>query len=282
MDWLLLLTVIVGMSAQSIAKKEYNKRLSGGRFIFSAAATVIAGLFFLFLGIDDFSYQSEMLIYSILFAVSFATATVCSFFAIANGPLSLTSLVTQYSLIIPTFYGLLFLDEKVGKWLVVGLILLFFSILFINFTKGGQKITLKWAIFAFLAFVGNGMCSTVQKVQQTAFDGAGKNEFMSVALFMAAVGMLVFVFISERKDAAVSIKKGALWMVLCGVANAVVNLFVMILSNSMPASIMFPLISAGGIIMSAAVSIFVYKEKLTPVQMIGLALGTASVIFLNL
>ena len=270
------------MSAQSISKKEYNRRLSGGSFVFSAVATLIAGLFFLIMGIGSFSYQGEMLVYSLLFAVSYAMATVCSFFAIANGPLSLTSLVSQYSLIIPTFYGLLFLDEKVGKWLVIGLVLLFASILLINVTKGGEKITLKWAIFASLAFLGNGMCSTVQKAQQIAFDGAGKNEFMSIALFIATVGMLIFVAIWEKKEAAVNVKKGIGWIALCGIANAVVNLFVMILSNSIPASIMFPLISAGGIIMSALVSIFVYKEKLTPLQITGLVLGTASVIFLNI
>jgi len=71
-------------------------------------------------------------------------------------------------------------------------------------------------------------------------------------------------------------------MALCGLANGIVNLFTMILSNTMPASVMFPLISGGGIILSTIVSIVLYKEKLNTYQFIGLLMGIASVVFLNL
>ena len=50
----------------------------------------------------------------------------------------------------------------------------------------------------------------------------------------------------------------------------------------MAASLMFPLISAGGIILTYIVSRFAYKEKLSLNQNIGVVLGVAAVIFLNL
>jgi multidrug transporter EmrE-like cation transporter len=45
---------------------------------------------------------------------------------------------------------------------------------------------------------------------------------------------------------------------------------------------MFPLISAGGLIVTFIVSRFFYKEKLTRTQLVGFLLGLFAVIFLNI
>jgi multidrug transporter EmrE-like cation transporter len=72
-------------------------------------------------------------------------------------------------------------------------------------------------------------------------------------------------------------------MMLCGAANGAVNLFVILLStNKMNPSLMFPLISAGGIVITSLVSIFVYKEKLSLLQYIGVVMGIGAIVFMNL
>jgi len=94
--------------------------------------------------------------------------------------------------------------------------------------------------------------------------------------------MLFFVLFREKNIFIASVKEDFAWMVGCGLANGAVNLFVMILSGKMATSIMFPLISAGGIIATWIVSRLFYREKLTTYQNIGLILGVISVIFLNI
>jgi multidrug transporter EmrE-like cation transporter len=71
-------------------------------------------------------------------------------------------------------------------------------------------------------------------------------------------------------------------MVLCGVANGASNLFVIALSPNMPASIMFPLVSAGGIVLTSLISIFIYRERLSVLQYIGMVLGIGAIVFLNI
>ena len=71
-------------------------------------------------------------------------------------------------------------------------------------------------------------------------------------------------------------------MAACGVANGATNLFVMILVSSMQASIVFPVISGGGIILTWIISKFLYREALTRNQNIALILGIASVVLMNL
>ena len=162
--------------------------------------------------------------------------------------------------------------------------LLIISLFLINFEKKMEKpqITFKWLIYIVLAFLGNGFCSTVQRIQQIECEGKFKNEFMVVALLISFLVFMVLTILYDRKDLLVNVKKGFISCFICGISNGVVNLFVIILSLSMAASVMFPIISAGGIIFSAITAIFLFKEKLSKLQYLGLVIGIISVIFLNI
>ena len=105
---------------------------------------------------------------------------------------------------------------------------------------------------------------------------------MILAYLISVVVLLVMAATTEGKKFAKDIKAGWLFWLACGLGNGVVNYLVLILSGEMPASVMFPLISAGGILATFLVSLFLYKEKLSKYQNIGLILGIISVIFLNI
>lgn len=280
---LLIISVVIGLSLQHITKKAYNQKLSGkGVICFSALSSGIAALFFIFQVKLPLQFEQSLIPYAVIFGLGFGSCVVCSILAILNGSLSLTSLITSYSLIIPTLYGIIFLNEKKSEFLIIGLVLLLISLFLINFVKGDTKISFKWLIYVVIAFWGNGVCSTAQKVQQEDFGGKFKAEFMSVSLIIVVLVLLVYALFTEKKDIVPSIKKGYLPLLICGIANAIVNLFVMILSVKMSASVMFPLISAGSIILTYLISRIYYKEKLNKMQNAGFIFGVASVVFLNL
>ena len=79
-----------------------------------------------------------------------------------------------------------------------------------------------------------------------------------------------------------TIKKGWHLASICGICNAITNLFVMILVGILPISLIFPIIQAGSLIVVYLVSFFILKEKFTKVQIIGLLVGIVSIVFLNL
>ncbi len=282
MNAVLLISIILGVSAQNIIKKPYTQKSGGkGAFIFGTLSSFSAMLFFVVTS-GGFTWESGLIPYALGFALSYGTSTVFSVLATASGSLSLTALIVSFSLMIPTFYGLIFLKDPISVGLIPGLLLLAISLVLINKKSDSVKITRKWLIFVFLAFVGNGMCSTVQKMQQVAFDGAYKNEFMIIALASVVIGLLTASLITERKDIVRCAKCGWYFALGCGIMNGIVNLFVMILSARMPVSLMFPLVSAGGIVITYLVSRFIYKEMLTKTQLVGFVLGTASVVLLNI
>ena len=144
-----------------------------------------------------------------------------------------------------------------------------------------MKFTIKWIIYAIIAFVGNGMCSTFQKMEQIRFDGAYKNEFMIVALGIDFVILTMIVLVSKA-DIKSQLKGCSIYAPLAGIANGATNLLVMVLTALLPTAVLFPSISAGGIIIMFFISLLVYKEKISKQQMVGYIMGVSSVILLNL
>lgn len=284
MNAIMLLVVISSIAYQQVTKKIYGAKAENGAYLFSAMSSFAAALFFVLSSGFKFSYSAEAFVYSVLFALTYGVAVLCSFLAIATGPLSLSSLMLSYSTALPAVYGVVFLDEKLENYMIIGLVLLCVSLFFVNYEKGAEKkiITLKWAVFAFAAFLGNGACSIVQKVQQINCNKMYKNEFMIVALLMVSAVLFLFAVFREKKTVTVNFKVGFVWFASCGFANGLANLLVLVLATRMPASIMFPLISAGGIVASMLVALFVYKEKLSVYQYIGVVLALPSIVLLSI
>lgn len=277
-----LISIILGISGQNIVKKPYTQKTNGGGiFFFNALVSMTALLFFVFTS-SKLHFDLAIAPYVIGFATTYSVASIFSILSIANGSLSLTSLCTSFSLMIPTFYGLIFLKDAIGLGFVPGLILLAISLFLINKPDKNARVSVKWLIFVLLAFLGNGMCTVMQNMQQRAFDGAYKSEFMILSYAMVAAVMLSIALLKDRKNLKQHVKAGWYVAPICGALNGMVNLFVMILSARMAVSLMFPLISAGGLVVTYLVSRFVYKEKLTKLQFAGFVLGAAAVVLLNI
>lgn len=281
---LLLLLIVAGLAAQDVTKKSYSKRCPDGALGFAALSTLAALLFFTLTGLGSFSFSPAFLPYSAAFAAAYSLSVLFSLLAIREGPLSLSALLVSYSLLIPTFYGLIAWNEPFDALFGIGLLLLLISLLLIRKEGKGEekRITPRWVLYITVAFVGNGACSTVQKAEQMRFDGLYKNEFMMVALAMSFAVLFVSALAKEGRTFLAHARKGALQYLLCGTANGAVNLVVLMLSLRMAASVMFPIISAGGILASSLLSVTVYKEKLSRTQWLGVLLGVFAIVALNL
>ena len=282
MTFLYLAITTVCLSLLNILKKQYNtKSKAPNGFLFSALTALFSCAFFLVRSGFVLHFEIGVLPYSLGFAASFAASVLGSFFAIQYGALSITQLVTSYSLMIPTLYGIVFLGDQIKILTVFGFAAVLISVFLISGQGGSARITPKAAAFLLLAFVGNGMCSTVQKMQQLAFHGAYKNEFMVFALAICFfINFIPALFTKKARlaETKIAFLPGA----LAGICNGAVNLLVMVLTALMPTAILFPSISAGGIAIGFLVSVFVYKERLTKRQYVGYSLGILSVILLNL
>ncbi|MBE7050759.1 MAG: hypothetical protein E7394_08375 [Ruminococcaceae bacterium] len=285
MNAVLIIFVVIFLTVQNMHTKKYIRKNDGkGPFIYASISALAAAITFVILGGGNLDFTWDTLAYSVGFALSYSLCNICTFCAIQAGSLALTSLFTSYSLIIPSMCAIALFDEPVTKWLIIGTGLMLLSLTLVNLPEKGSglKVSFKWFWFAFLAFAGNGLCSTVQTIQQRTFDGAYKNEFMIVALLISSAISAISSIVAERGTIIRSIKTGSPLAVANGCINAFVNLFVMMLVMTMNASVVYPLISVGGIVLTGLVSVLVYKEKLSVKQIAGIVTGAGAIVFLNM
>ena len=285
MPILLIFLCTVTLTVQQVFKKQYSLRCAGGNYFFSASVSFFALLFFLLIP-GKISLGTDILPYSAGFAAMYALATVYSVMALEIGSLAITSLVLSYSLIIPTLYGILFLNEKITLLKCGGILLLLISLFLVRAqTKEDNKAskpTVKWIIYVLIAFVANGMCSVVQNAQQRRFNGMQNSNFMILALIISTAVLLVLSIVFERNTILIALKKGAVFSAACGICNGATNYLVMVIIAAVASSVFFPVLSAGQIILTFIISVLAYREKFIPRQIAGLACGLASLVLLNI
>ena len=111
MQFLLILVCVIISSMQNIFKKYFGQKCSHGDFLFSALVTGFSLLFFVVSGLvtGNLPFSWEIVPYSLIFAIAYASATITGVLALRWGSLAITSLVMSYSLVIPTLWGLIVL-----------------------------------------------------------------------------------------------------------------------------------------------------------------------------
>lgn len=281
----ILITVsIIAQVAQQMCRKEYNKKSSDMPFSFSLVSILATLIYFLALSRGHLSVDRSMLVYIIPFALCFTITYVFTFLSIKHGPLSLSSLMISCSVVVPLVYGVVFLKEPLTVTLTVGLVLLFASVMLVSepWKKENVTVTPKWILYISLTFLSNGICTSIQKYFQISDKGVHSNEFMICSLAITLVILLIFVLLNERKGLkSISTTSSSLWPILCGIGNGLANQLTMFLAVVTPASLLYPLQSAGGIILTAIVSVVIYKEKLSITHKIGFVAGILAVIAFN-
>lgn len=238
-------------------------------------------LFFFLTSGGILNFNTGLLFYSAAFALAYGAALLGSVFSVSTGPLSITTLIMQCSLIIPTLLGIIFLKDNINIPGYAGITLLFIALILVNLKNEDMKFSPVWFLWITVGFFGNGMCSSIQKLQQLRFNGGYKSEFMIIALLIVSL-FTFFIGLLKNENLKETVTGSLKYAPFHGFANGVVNLFVMLLTATIPTAILFPSISAGGMAIAFIISITVYKEKLSKAQICGYFTGIASVILLNI
>lgn len=182
LDYIFLISTVFTSASISIFCSAYNRKNEGKRdpqslynLIYMSIVVPLWGIIWLLSGGD---FCAQVLPYSLIFGIGYAGAAIGMIGAIKNGPVALTNLIFQLSLIGTTIWGFFFWGDKPDLKVVIGLILVVLSLFFCLYTKksdGKSKFSLKWLIYICIAFFGNATATISQKTQQMSFvDANGK------------------------------------------------------------------------------------------------------------
>ena len=264
-------------AGQSTLGKLYARR-GGASLPFNINKAAIGTLLFLVLGlINGFSLHLHTALFGIGYGIFLCISMHTGFKALSMGPMALTSILASFSLIIPFLFGILFWNEALTLFKILGILLLLLSILFINLKKETGFST-KWFFYAVITMIANGICSVIQKTHQTCFPALYQTEFMFWALLCVSIILLATHTVNTNHNTPL---RFSLLGIAAGIANCLANYIVLYLSATENASVLFPIISISNIITVWMIGIVLFKEKLRFLQVIGLMTGVLSVVLLK-
>lgn len=294
MNYLLLaFSVLVSVSV-GISRNKYSKNEIGSQSDLHLLNIVTGLLSVVTLGVIAWVSGGLFLPsgYTVFMGAAYGLATVlgaiCTLLALGAGPLSYTTVITSCSMVIPSLSGLWF-GETVSVFQYVGIVVMVFSFLLAVDTKSKQDngANLKWFVCCMLAFICSGSVGVLQKIHQNSSHKQELSMFLIIAFFVSALlSYFIMLYYRHSKHKYVTVlnagKFGRFLVIslIIGVGFALCNQINMYLSGVMDSIIFFPVVNGGSMIITTAVGLVFFKEKLTQKQMIGLGLGVVAMFLL--
>ena len=292
LGYLLVLLVVALNMGESIAVKAYAKKYNSGGFIMNAIIALFACAFFVvkvLISGDGFNFLGAMIPYALVNSLFYFCGFYLAYVAFKIGPFGLTRLVASFSLMMPIFYGIFFLNEPTNVFTYLGIALIVAAMVMMNYKgksatdkKQEGTVSLKWLVCIILSTVSNGFISIMTKMQQVKFNDVCSEEFQIISIGGSFIFLAIIGLISDRKNLTYVLKNGTLYGALSGVFNGAKNFIILFIYELLPISIVSPLKAGLAIIASYLLSVIAYKEKYSVMQKIGVACGGAAVVILTI
>ncbi len=294
MNTLFIILSFLAFSVNSITIRTYQLKCAKTKYdtdLFQSAFCIVASVAYLISGKFLFNLNLSQLFFAVLFGVFFASAVLFSALCYTSGPMSVTSVIVNSSVIIPIVYSCVSLKESMTLFQIIGCVLLLATFVLSaaqSDEKSESKINIKWLVFVFIAFLSNGITAVIQKNYKLSAPESDGNLFMSVAYFTSAVILIISFIVNRQKNKRsknLSFKFSPLTAVLilaAGLGSFVGNGILMTLSTKVPAAILYPFLNGGLCITVSIFSILFFKEKLTLKKALTILTGLSAVIVLNL
>ena len=251
---------------------------------------MIGTILYLFIGGFRVGFSSISVFLAVIFALVMIPYYMIGIKVLSLGSLAIYSMFMMLGgMLVPFFYGVLFLRESVSVAQVIGTVLLTGFIILqaisqsdSNTTTGGKpsaKTKVAFFVLCLIIFFLNGLTGVIAKAHQISESSVDEVSFTVISCALTAIFsmiLLAFEFLRNRKEkrrqvmTTLKIKPMGI-MVLIGATTYTGNFLHLLAANDVPASVQFPLVSGGVIVLSALVSALFFKEKISKKEWISVA-----------
>ena len=220
---------------------------------------------------------------SFLMTVFVGLYTIIGFKIMSLGSMAVyTVFLMLGGMILPYFYGLLFLNEEITVAKVIAMMLMTFAIILQNSGDDGKRGKAVFYILCIAVFILNGAVSVVSKVHQSypQYESVSNNGFVllnNLMRFLLFGTMIPFIRKQGTKMLNIKPKMYAV-IIASAVISSVASFFQLVGASYLPASIQFPVISGGTIVFTALMGFLFFKECINKRQMLSLGICVISTI----
>ena len=237
-------------------------------------------ILYLCVGKFQIQFSAVTLLWAAILAIIMIPYYIVSIYVMSLGSLAIYSMFMMLGgMLVPFFYGIIFLDEKitVGKIIGTALLSLFIIMQALSASSNDESDSAKsptkrkylFFLLCLLIFFINGLTGVVAKAHQMSNGSADEISFTVISCALTLIfSLILFAFFSLKNRSEIkeqitlSLRLKPIYiMLLIGAATYTGNFLHLKAASHVPASIQFPLVSGGVILLSALVSAFIFKEK---------------------
>lgn len=295
MDYIFLLIAVLLLGAQFTVSKLYQTKAGSGFFastLFSLTGAIIPTI--VFACICNFNIPFNW--FSFLMAAG-ATLSIVIYTIIGMKIMSISSVAfyTMFlmagGMFVPFLYGIIFLNEQLSVFKIIGIILLLTALVFPVINKGQEKNKNPklFIILSICIFILNGLVGVFNKTHQISPYAISTYEFLFWQKLIASITLFIVasIYAFSKKDKT-KIKfdiKNALILLPLVVIFVIFSQSSLVLqlisAKTIDAAVMFPIITGGTIVFSSLFGMIFFKEKLDKKGLFALILAlVATVLFI--
>lgn len=200
--------------------------------------------------------------------------------------LSVVSVATKMSVVVPVLFGLLYYNESLGNVKLIGIAIALIAVyLTSNKSKQGITVNRKSIVLPILVFIGSGIIDTSIKFLEDTYVANNDVPLFSAIIFLAAA-IIGFIFI------IIQIIRGSFKFefknIIAGICLGVPNYFSIyflvktLRSDILESSGIFAINNVSIVALSTFAGIFIFKEKLIRKNWIGIALAILSIVLISI
>ena len=286
MTWLILVITEFFQLGEGMITRSYAKKYGDGGFKFNAIISLFAVLFYIVSDKNGFNFPKELWIYGIISSVVYVIGFYATYIALRIGSYILTNVIASFSTVFVIVYGLMVLHEPSNPLTYVGLFVIFVAMILIMYPKQTPQekkpFSLKWLIAALASAAANGMINIISRMQQIRFDNECTNEFLIISLLGSFIVLLIGGIVTDGAKIKSILKSGSLFGLSAGVFNGIKNLLNLVVYLYIPISLASPIKMWLNKFLAFAVSVVIYKEKFSKIQLFGIILSIIAIILLGL
>lgn len=221
----------------------------------------------------DFSWFSVLMAFGMSACV--IAYSVIGFQILKLGGMALYSVFLMLGgMLLPYLFGVLFLGETLTLMRVVGVVLIIASVICSG--KAKLNVPAKVYVLCVVVFFLNGLVSIFSKGHQvgTAFSPVSSTEFVVYCNIAKSILSGVALLFCKKEHALFrfSSKRAGLVILCAALISGVSYMLQLIGAKELPATVLYPILTGGSILFTALCGKVFFKEKLTALQLVSIAL----------
>ena len=205
-----------------------------------------------------------------------------------NFGVSTASVASKLGLVFPVLLAFFRYNESFNGIKLAGILFAFIAVVLSSIKEKrttGIAVTASMALLPFVVFIGNGACDSItQFVNKRFLMHQGVPEFtMSIFASAGTAGLIVLSFrlITGRETLNF---KSVVGGIILGIPNYLSFLFLLkaLASLNWGSSVIFPVNNLGTVAVATVVSFIVFKERISKINMAGLAFAAVAIVLIML